>query len=286
MADPLAVGTQRTVAASRRHDLRAVRVVWFRELLRFSRDRLRILTSLVQPGLFLFVLGSGLSPLTAKAVPGTSFRTFVFPGAIGMAVMFTALFSAGSIVWDREFGFLREMLVAPVSRWALVVGKVLGGATVASAQGMVLLAFSGAVGVPYSPGLWVVLIPELVVLATAVTAFGVMVAARIKQFQSFMAVAQLFLMPLFFLSGALFPLSGLPTWLGAITLINPLTYGIDPIRRAVFSHVHLSSKASALLDPGVFWGGWRVPTGVELVVVAAMGATMVAIAIAQFRTPE
>ena len=127
-----------------------------------------------------------------------------------MSVLFTAIFSAASIVWDREFGFLREMLVAPVSRSAIVIGKCLGGATVSTFQGIVILALAGAAGVPYDPVLFLTVIGELLLLSFTLTAFGVMMAARIKQIQAFMALTQMLVMPLFFLSGALYPLNGLP----------------------------------------------------------------------------
>src|SRR3954451_14656924 len=219
-----------------RHDLRAIRVVWQREMIRFGRDRLRIITSLIQPVLFLFVLGTGLSTIGGGS-RAVDFRTFMYPGALSMAVLFTAMFSAASIVWDREFGFLREMLVAPVGRWAIVVGKCFGGATTAALQGVIILALAGLVGVPYSVSLMVTVFFELLLLAFTLTAFGVMTAARIQQFQSFMALNQMLLMPLFFLSGALFPLANLPSWLRVLTLVDPLTYAVDPVRRAVFAHL-------------------------------------------------
>src|SRR6266487_528684 len=123
-----------------RHDLRAIVIVWRRELIRFRTDRLRAITSLIQPVLFLFVLGTGLSSLAGRSMPpGVSFKTFIFPGVLAMSVLFTAIFSAASIVWDREFGFLREILVAPVSRASIVIGKCLGGATIATFQGIVFL---------------------------------------------------------------------------------------------------------------------------------------------------
>src|ERR1700730_16793046 len=131
-------------------ELRAIRVVWHRELIRFSRDRLRILTSLVQPFLFLFVLGTGLSSLASAGTHGVNFKTFVYPGVLCMAVMFTAMFSAASIVWDREFGFLREMMVAPVRRSSIVLGKCFGGATVAAFQGLIVIAIGPLVGVHYT----------------------------------------------------------------------------------------------------------------------------------------
>jgi ABC-2 type transport system permease protein len=269
------------------HDLRAVSIVWRRELIRFKSDRLRAITALVQPVLFLFVLGTGLSRLAARGMPaGVDFRTFIYPGVLAMSVLFTSIFSAASIVWDREFGFLREMLVAPVRRWAIVVGKCLGGATVATWQGIVFLVLAGFAHVPYNPVLLLTLVGELLLLSFTLTAFGVMMAARIKQIQAFMALTQMFVMPLFFLSGALYPLGGLPGWLTVLTRIDPLTYIVDPMRQAVFSHLTLSPAAVRELSPGITWGSWTVPLGLSLAIVAAMGAGLLAIAIAEFRKTE
>jgi ABC-2 type transport system permease protein len=270
-----------------RHDLRAVSIVWRRELIRFRTDRLRAITSLVQPVLFLFVLGTGLSRLASRGLPaGVDFRTFIYPGVLAMSVLFTSIFSAASIVWDREFGFLREMLVAPVRRWAIVVGKCLGGATVATFQGLIFLALAGVAHVPYNPLLLLTLVGELLLLSFTLTAFGVMMAARIKQIQAFMALTQLFVLPLFFLSGALYPLNGLPAWLTVLTRIDPLTYIVDPMRSAVFSHLSVSPLAVHALSPGITWFGWVVPLGLSLAMVAFMGAAMLAIAIAEFRKTE
>jgi len=270
-----------------RADLRAVSIVWRRELIRFRSDRLRAITSLVQPVLFLFVLGTGLSGLASRGMPpGVDFRTFIYPGVLAMSVLFTSIFSAASIVWDREFGFLREMLVAPVRRWAIVVGKCLGGATVATFQGLIFLALAGVAHVPYNPVLMLTLVGELLLLSFTLTAFGVMMAARIKQIQAFMALTQLFVLPLFFLSGALYPLNGLPAWLTVLTRIDPLTYIVDPMRQAVFDHLAVSPQALNVLSPGVTWGGWLVPLGLSLAIVAAMGLAMLGIAIAEFRKTE
>ena len=272
---------------SLRHDVRAVSIVWRRELIRFRSDRLRAITSLVQPVLFLFVLGTGLSRLASRGMPpGVDFSTFIYPGVLAMSVLFTSIFSAASIVWDREFGFLREMLVAPVRRWAIVVGKCLGGATVATFQGIIFLALAGVAHVPYNPVLLLTLIGELLLLSFTLTAFGVMMAARIKQIQAFMALTQMFVMPLFFLSGALYPLNGLPSWLTVLTRIDPLTYIVDPMRHAVFSHLALTPLAASQLSPGVTWNGWLVPLGLSLGIVAAMGIAMLGIAIAEFRKTE
>ncbi|HWN63369.1 MAG TPA: ABC transporter permease [Streptosporangiaceae bacterium] len=270
-----------------RHDLRAVSIVWRRELIRFRTDRLRAITSLVQPVLFLFVLGTGLSGLASHGLPsGVDFKTFIYPGVLAMSVLFTSIFSAASIVWDREFGFLREMLVAPVRRWSIVVGKCLGGATVATFQGLIFLALAGVAHVPYDPLLLLTLVGELLLLSFTLTAFGVMMAARIKQIQAFMALTQLIVLPLFFLSGALYPLNGLPAWLTVLTRIDPLTYIVDPMRSAVFAHLSVSPLAVHALSPGVTWFGWVVPLGLSLALVAFMGAAMLAIAIAEFRKTE
>jgi len=270
-----------------RQDLRATGIVWRRELIRFRTDRLRAVTSLIQPLLFLFILGTGLGSLAGRSLPpGIAFHTFIYPGVVAMGVLFTAIFSAGSIVWDREFGFLREMLVAPVKRGAIVLGKCLGGATVATFQGIIVLALAGLAGVPYNPVLIITLIGELLLLSFTLTAFGVMMAARIKQFQAFMALTQMLVLPLFFLSGALYPLTGLPAWLTVLTRIDPLTYIVAPMRRAVFSHLNISPAAMNALAPGVTWGGWVVPVGLSLGIVALMGAVMVGIAIAEFNKTE
>jgi ABC-2 type transport system permease protein len=279
--------TAATEAPSRLvRDIRAVRIVWMRELIRFVHDRLRIVTSLIQPVLYLFVLGSGLASLTGVASSGpVSLRTFMFPGVLGLSVLFTAMFSAASIVWDREFGFLREMLVAPVSRSAIVIGKCFGGATVAAFQGAILILLAGANGVPYSPDLILELLGLLLLLAFAMTAFGVFAAARIRSIQTFMGLSQLILMPMYFLSGALYPLNNLPPWLVVLTRINPLTYAVDPLRRAVFAHVDAGPLA-ARFGGGVTWFGWTVPVPLEVLVVLVMGMLLLGVAIVQFRRAD
>ena len=240
----------------------------------------------MQPFLFLFVLGTGLSHLASAGTHGVDLRTFVYPGVLCMAVLFTAMFSAASLVWDREFGFLREMMVAPVRRSSLVLGKCLGGATVASFQGVIVLALAGLVGVPYAPTLILGVFGLQLALAFAITAFGVMVAARIKQIQSFMAITQMVMMPMYFLSGAIFPVSGLPQWLTILNRLDPMTYAVDPMRRIVFSHLNISALARRTLDPGVTWWGWHVPALVEAGVVLAIGFVCLGAAIAQFSARE
>ncbi|HEY7626856.1 MAG TPA: ABC transporter permease, partial [Ilumatobacteraceae bacterium] len=267
-------------------DGRAVRVVWRRDLIRFVDDPRMILTWLLQPLLFLFILGSGLQSLSAGSTAGVDLTTFMFPGILCMALVYSAIFSAASLVWDRELGFMREMMVAPVSRWAIILGKCLGGATIASSQGVVVLALAGLVHVPYDPMLLLAIFGLQLVIAFTVTAFGVMVATAIKRAQTFTAVVQMVVMPMIFLSGALYPVTKLPTWLGVLNRLNPLTYAVDPLRRLVFDHLDVSDAARRTLAPGVTWSGWRVPSLVEVALVLALGVAMLATAIFQFTRTE
>jgi len=264
------------------HDVRAIKVVWQRELIRFSHDRIRIVTALVQPILYTFVLGTGLSALTRGQTGNVNLRTFIFPGVLALTVLFTAMFSAVSIVWDREFGFLRVMLVAPVRRSAIIVGKCLGGATVATIQGVIVLAMGKLVGVPYSPLLMATLFFEMMLLGFTVTAFGLVVAARVKQIQSMMGLMQAILMPFIFLSGALYPFFGLPTWLNTLVHVNPVTYAVHPLRQAVFEHIKASPLAQARLNPPLTWWGWHVPILLQLCIVFATGLLFLGIAVLEF----
>lgn len=182
-------------------ELRTVGMVWEREAIRFFRTRARVLSSFIQPVLFLFVLGYGMSTLVGTTAAGFDFKKFLFPGIVAMAVMSTALSSAISIVWDREFGFLREMLVAPVSRTALVSGKTLGGASIATVQGTIMLALAPLIGVRLT---WLVVVEVIgleLLMAVTMTAFGVFVASHIQRMEGFSVVMQLLLFPMLFLSG-------------------------------------------------------------------------------------
>jgi ABC-2 type transport system permease protein len=267
-------------------ELRAIKIVWRREIIRYRSDRLRMVTTLVQPLLFLFVLGSGLQQLSAASTHGVNLKTFIYPGILCISVMFTGMFSAASIVWDREFGFLREMMVAPIRRSSIVIGKVIGGATVACFQGVIVIALAGFVGVPYAPLLIIGIFILQLCLAFAITAFGVMIAVRIKQMQSFMGVMQMIVMPMFFISGALFPVANLPGWLAVLNRLDPLTYAVDPMRRLVFNHLTISPLARAALDPGVTWFGWHVPALLEAGMIVALGLVMLGIAIWEFSSTE
>jgi len=259
-------------------ELRTIAMVWRRELIRFSRTRTRILSGFVQPILFLFVLGWGLSPLVGTTA-GFDFKKFVFPGIVAMSVVTTAIFSAMSIVWDREFGFLREMLVAPVSRLSLVLGKTAGGATIATGQGTIMLALAPLIGVHLTVPVVAKVIGIELLMAVSLTAFGVFVASRIQRMESFQVVMQLVLFPMLFLSGAMFPLNGLPTWLTVLTRVNPLTYAVQPLRQVVFAAQDMPLAARLRFPTGITIGGHDLPIGMELGLVAAFAAVFLVLAV-------
>jgi len=259
-------------------ELRVVGMVWERELIRYVRTRTRILSGLIQPVLFLFVLGYGMSGLVGT-IGGFNFHQFVYPGVVAMSVVMTAMFSALSIVWDREFGFLREMLIAPVGRSTLVLGKMCGGATVAAMQGTIMLVLAPLVGIHLTPLLVVQMIGLELLMAVAMTTFGVFVASRISKMESFQVVMQMLLMPMLFLSGALFPLNGLPAWLAFITRLNPLTYAIAPFRQVIFEAQNMSAVAKAHFSTSVTWFGWPLPMWLELLIVVVFAAIFFVLAV-------
>ncbi len=266
--------------------VRAVKIVCHRELLRFVVDRTRAVSSLVQPFFFLFVIGTGLRQLTGGVDGDLDFRTFVYPGIIAMSVLFTSMFSAMSIVWDREFGFLREMLVAPVPRSAIIVGKALGGATVATVQAAILIAVAGTVDIPYDPLMILSLLAQLFLLSFTVAAFGLVLAARVRQVMALMGVMNLVVMPLFYLSGAMYPLGNLPGWLQALSRFNPITYAVATMRHTVFAELDLTDAVRAEFDPRLTWHGWELPWPLCIATVAVLAVTFLSIAIAQFRRAE
>ncbi len=267
-------------------DFRATLVVCHRELLRWTKDKRRLLAGLVQPLLWLFVLGTGLSRVVSVGSENVDFRTFLFPGVLATSVMFTSVFAGVSVVWDREFGFLREMLVAPIRRTSIMAGKCFGGAIVATAQAVVLLALAGLCGVPYSPVLMVKLLAILFLASLSLTAFGLLLGAKVANIQSVMPVIQTVITPMMFLSGALYPTSGLPTWLAFATKVNPVTYAVNPMRRVVFSHVDLTAEAARVINPPLTWNGWPVPFAVQLLILTALGLLTFAVAVHRFSGTE
>jgi ABC-2 type transport system permease protein len=205
----------------------------------------------------------------------------MYPGIIGMAILFTSIFGAMSIVWDREFGFLKEVLVAPIDRSAVAIGKALGGTTQAMFQGLILLILAPFVGVKLSVVTVLTMIPLAAVLAFGLSSFGVALASSMKSMQGFQVVMNFLMMPMFFLSGALFPLNGLPGWMTVLTRLDPASYGIDPLRRVVLSE---SGLPAAMVDGlGLTINGQVLPISLEAGIVLAFGIVMLAIAVVSFK---
>jgi ABC-2 type transport system permease protein len=287
--DPAArpeIATVRVTDGGLAQDVRAVRVVMARELIRFRQDKIRIVSALVQPILFIFVLGTGLTSITANTDTDLDFRTFMFPGVLATSVLFTAVFSAMSIVWDREFGFLREMLVAPIRRGSIIVGKALGGAVVATIQGMLVMVFAGFVDIPYNPIMITLVTFEVFLLSFTLCAMGLVIAARIQQMQTMMGIMQMVLLPLSFLSGALYPIANLPTWLHTLVLLNPVTYAVNAVRTTMFAFIDAPQPVIDRVNPPITWFGWPVPMALQLALVVVIGLALLGVAIRQFQRVE
>ena len=268
-----------------RDELRTTWMVWLRELIRFERTRTRILSGLIQPVLFLVVLGYGMAGLVGTTA-GFDFKKFMFPGIMAMSVVTTAIFSGMSIVWDREFGFLREMLVAPTSRASLALGKTAGGASVAAVQGTIMLVLAPLIGVHLTAVLVLEIIGLELLMAIALTAFGVFVASHIERMEGFQVVMQMLLFPMIFLSGALFPLNGLPGWLEVLTRINPLTYAVAPLRQVVFAAQHMPPAAQKRFPASVELFGHTLSIGTEIAIVVVFAGIFIALAIRGFSRTE
>jgi ABC-2 type transport system permease protein len=210
-----------------------VYIMWSRQLKRYWRSRARIIGSLAQPILFLVALGFGFGPIF-QAAGGGNYIEFLAPGIIAMSVLFTAMFNGIEIIWDRQFGFLKETLVAPVSRYKIMIGRTLGGATVASIQGIIVFLISLAIG--FSPVNWFMVPLAFIfvfLIAILFTSLGTAIASRLEDMQGFQLIMNFIIMPIFFLSGALFPLDNLGKALGIVIKLNPLSYGVDGIRGAL-----------------------------------------------------
>jgi ABC-2 type transport system permease protein len=228
----------------------AIYVMWLRDVKRFIRARSRLLGNIVQPFFFLSILGFGLSSAIFPGIPsGYRFIDFLTPGIVAMAVLFSSIFSGVSVLWDKQFGFLQEVLVAPVSRLSIVIGRTFGGATTALIQGFVILAIALTLGVRISLIGFATGILFMVLLAFSAVGFGLIVASQMEDFHGFQLIMNLIIFPLFFLSSAIFPIEGLPNWLKAIAFINPLTYGVDGLRYSLigFSSIPIWIDLSVLL---------------------------------------
>ena len=210
----------------------AVYILWLRQVKRYFRSRPRIIASLGQPLLFLLALGFGFAPIFQKAGQG-NYIQFLAPGVIGMSILFTAIFSGIELIWDRQFGFLKETMVAPVPRILIMAGRTLGGATVALFQGVIVVFICLAAGFRIHLSGLPAAVLFMVLVAVMFTALGTAIASLLSDFQGFQLVMNFLVMPIFFLSGALFPLTGLPKILSVLAGVDPLTYGVDGMRASL-----------------------------------------------------
>ncbi|MEU3762292.1 ABC transporter permease [Streptomyces albogriseolus] len=260
------------------HTVRPYALLWRREMTRLRHNPLRLVMGLVTPLLFLVVLGTGLEAASSTLGKAqlNDYRAYLFPGALVMSVQAPAIAVGISLVWDRRLGMLRQMLVSPFPRSSIVLGLALGGATTGAVYGLALLAVGGIAGVRYTPMLLVVLV-ELLLISLLFTSFGLLAAVTIRQVDTFQIVVNLSLMPLMFFSGAMFPPNGLPGWLDTVVKLNPLTYGVDAVRRTLPGPDVLTSEQTRLM-----LGDWNPPVYAELGVLAALTAAVLGLATHRF----
>ena len=231
--------------------MNTIYILWLRQIKRYLRSKSRMIGSLGQPILFLVALGFGFGPIFKKA-GGGDYMQFLAPGIISQGVLFTAIFSGVEMIWDRQFGFLKETMVAPVSRFNIMLGRTLGGATIAMFQGLIILLLSLLVG--FRPvGFFAVLlsIAVMFLLALLFTGIGTAIASLLDDFHGFQMIMNFLVMPLFFLSGALFPLDNLPGFISVVSRCNPLTYGVDGLRAALTNSSHFGLGIDVLVLSGL-----------------------------------
>ena len=261
---------------------RATWVVAYRELLRFVSERSRLFSSFAMPLLFLVIFGAGFNRIIGTMTPGVDFIQFMYPGIIAMTVLMNSVMSGLSVVWDREFGFLKEILVAPLGRSGIVLGKALGSATVAIMQGIIMLILAPILGISITPMLVIKLIPTLFVISISLSGLGVLVASRMRSQQGFQIIVQIIIMPLIFLSGVFFPVNNVPTWLEVVSKINPLTYGVDAIRQLFLGGV----TGQGSYNLGVTVLGHTMTIVEDVLIVSIFGIAMLLIAAWSFRKQE
>lgn len=219
-------------------EMEGIYAVWLRELKVYLREKERVISSLISPVLWLVAFGTGLGSVVS--IEGVNYRTYIYPGVLVMSVLFSSLFYGVYVIWDRKLDFLKEVLVAPLSRVSIFIGKVLGGCTTVAIQSAALLAIGYFIGLPLPPEtlLWVFLL--LFILSVALVSLGLAIGANMRSPEGFMLVANFVIWPLFFFSGALYPLDSLPGWLSGVTNLNPVTYGVDAVRGAIIGVQHFS----------------------------------------------
>lgn len=214
-------------------ELRGLYTLWLREIKRFIRDRTRLVSSFVQPLLWLVIFGAGFG--TRFLIPNLNYQQYIFPGIIGQTLLFTSMFMGISVIWDKEFGFMKEILVSPVSRFTIFLGKMFGDSTDALIQGIIVFVFGALLGITFDPIAFLICLPIMLLITFGLVSVGLTIASFMDSLESFGAIQTFINLPLFFLSGALFPLSGpgIPEWLHVVSSFNPLTYGVDALRTVI-----------------------------------------------------
>ncbi len=246
-------------------ELRGFYTLWFREVKRYLRDRTRIVSSFVQPLLWLVIFGVGIGASLRGVVPipGMTYQELIFPGIVGQTLLFTSMFMGISVIWDKEFGFMKEILVAPVSRFSIFLGKMIGDSTDALIQGVIVLVLGLIVGINIDPVAFFLCLPVMLLITFGLVSIGLTIASFMGSLESFGAIQSFINLPLFFLSGALFQLQSLPTWLQDVSKLNPLTYGVDALRHVIL---------------GGAWQSLQVqPLFVDLAIVGVFDLVMIAI---------
>ena len=252
--------------------LRPIYVICMREFIKFFREKSRLLGTLARPVLWLFVVGNGMSSLI-KPYAGFSYLQFIFPGMIGMTILFSSIFSSISIVWDREFGFMKEMLVAPISRLSIVIGKTISGTLISVAQAVIILLLIPFLGISITFTQFLEIVGASVLVSFCITSLGILIAARLTSFDGFNIIMNFLVMPMLFLSGAMYPVTSMPPALRQLTLLNPLTYGID-----TFKHILLRDGTPPL--------GPEFPLSLDLLIVTGVSVVMLTLAALSFRKKE
>lgn len=214
-------------------NLAKIYAIWLREFKVFLREKSRLVASTFTPILWLFVIGSGLGATSPTTVPGVDYQQFIFPGIVAMSIIFSSVFYGSYIIWDRKFDFLKSVMVAPISRGSVFVGKTLGGMTTSLIQASILLAIGAAIGIGFTPLSLLQAVVIILLMSFGLTSLGLALGSYMYSLEGFQMIVSFVVFPLFFLSGALFPIDNLPSWLGVLTVADPATYGVDALRNAM-----------------------------------------------------
>ncbi|WP_182201401.1 ABC transporter permease [Paraliobacillus salinarum] len=274
--------------------MEGIYAIWQRDVIKFFRDKARLFGSFAMPFMFLILFGSGMSGALSSMIGGNTagpladfdFVEFMFPGIIGLTVFNTAIFSALSVVQDKEFGYMREILVSPMSRVSIAIGKVLGGSTVAVIQGLMMLVFVPFIGVSINFFMVLKLIPVMFLVAFAISSIGLLIASSLKTSQGFQMVVQILIFPMLFLSGAMFPLNGMPAWMDVIVKINPLTYSVDMFKKIILQPEQMAPalREAMGLDLTIF--DHVITFSQEIIVVLIISVIFVTLATIKFSKSE